>query len=168
MKAVQDYTSLTMGVLLTGFWMIMVSQISLIYLLLGAVFSALIVFFFNEHLLNKFARFPIIIKNLVRLVVYIARLIYEIIIANIQVAKIVLSVNMNLSPTFIRFKGKLQKDASKAILGNSITLTPGTLTVEIEDDEFIVHGLTKEHAENLLDWYMVDYLTEMEGEENRG
>ncbi|OWZ83903.1 Na+/H+ antiporter subunit E [Natranaerobius trueperi] len=152
-------------VLIFAFWLINVRAITATSVIIGIVSSLAIVYFFDEHLLTIQSRFPIVFKNIVRLIKYIANLISEIIVANIQVAKIVLSPEMNLSPTFIKFSGKLKKDASKAILGNSITLTPGTLTIDIEGNDFIVHGLTKSHAEGVLDWYMEDQLVKMEEEE---
>ncbi|ACB84097.1 Na+/H+ antiporter subunit E [Natranaerobius thermophilus] len=164
----RDYTYLGTACLLLVFWLIMVSELSSFGIVVGSIASIGIVYLFSEHLLTVEYRFPLIFRNIGRLIIYIGSLIYEIIIANIQVAKIVLSINMDLSPTFVRFKGKLNTDTSKAILGNSITLTPGTLTVEIEEDEFIIHGLTKSHVQGLLDWYMIDYLVKMEEEGKHG
>ena len=48
---------------------------------------------------------------------------------------------MPINPALIKFKTKLSNISSKVILGNSITLTPGTITVDIKGDEFLVHSL---------------------------
>jgi multicomponent Na+:H+ antiporter subunit E len=51
----------------------------------------------------------------------------------------------------IRFRTHLQNEVAKVVLGNSITLTPGTVTVDIEGDLFTVHALSDTAAESVLD-----------------
>ena len=55
-----------------------------------------------------------------------------------------------IRPQIIRFKTSLTSDLSKVTLGNSITLTPGTITMEIDDGEFYVHALSDKVARDLL------------------
>ncbi len=147
------------------FWVIIVETLAIHIFLLGLISIAAIIYISKEYILTEEVRFPLHILNLARIGSYILKLVYAIIVANIQVAQIVLSRDMHITPTFIRFKSPVEKDVTKAVLGNSITLTPGTLTVSIEEDKFVVHGLTRAHAENLLDWYMSDQLKLMEQNE---
>jgi len=151
--------------LLVIFWLIVVSTLEMSIVLLGVLSVGIIVWLLKEFILTQEVRFPLHVQNIARIFKYIAYLVYEIVVANVQVAKIVLSRDMNISPTFIRFTSQVNKDVTKAILGNSITLTPGTLTVDIDENEFVVHGLTMEHAEGPTDWYMVDQLVMMEEKE---
>lgn len=72
---------------------------------------------------------------------YLPWLVWQIITASIQVAYVVISPKMPINPSIIRFKTKLNKVTAKVILGNSITLTPGTITIDLNEDEFIVHAL---------------------------
>lgn len=150
------------------FWVIIVETLLPHIFLLGLLSIGVIVFVAKEFVLTEDVRFSLHLPNLWRIVKYVGHLVYQIIVANIQVARIVLSKHMIISPTFIRFKSPVKKDATKAILGNSITLTPGTLTVDIDEDEFVVHGLTKKHAEGMLDWFMADELQLMERDEKPG
>lgn len=165
MSKVIDNSIFGMMFLLIVFWLLILEELSLWKIFVGVISSVIIVLFTKDFVLDRNLRFVLNIANICRVIKYILALIKEIVIANIQVAQIVLSRKMKISPAIVRFKGKLTKETSKAILGNSITLTPGTLTVEIDGDDFIIHGLTRKHAENPMDWYLVDWLLEMEKED---
>jgi multicomponent Na+:H+ antiporter subunit E len=67
------------------------------------------------------------------------------------VAKRVLNPQLPISPVVIEFESRLKGDLAKVVLANSITLTPGTLTVDIRGDTFFVHCLAEEYAKDLLD-----------------
>ena len=76
-------------------------------------------------------------------------LLVEIVKANIDVAKLIISPTMVLSPRMVRVKATQKSDMGLVIYANSITLTPGTVTVDIDDDEFVVHAITQEMADGL-------------------
>jgi multicomponent Na+:H+ antiporter subunit E len=86
-----------------------------------------------------------------RLLFYVPWLIWQIVIASLQVAYVVLHPRIPINPSLVRFKTRLPNIAAKVILGNSITLTPGTLTLRIQDDEFLVHALTDASSTGILD-----------------
>ncbi len=86
-----------------------------------------------------------------RLVYYVFWLMWQIVIASLQVAAAVLNPKMPIDPALIRFKTKLPNTSAKVILGNSITLTPGTITIEIKDDVFLVHSLMDASFGGILD-----------------
>lgn len=73
----------------------------------------------------------------------IAVLIKEIISANFQVAKIVLSKNMQIEPKIYHYTTKLKDERLVVLLSNAITLTPGTMTVELENDNLTIHALNE-------------------------
>ncbi|MEA3422372.1 MAG: Na+/H+ antiporter subunit E [Bacillota bacterium] len=81
---------------------------------------------------------------------YIIDLIKEVIIANIHVAIIVLSPRMNISPRIVNYKSSLKGEIFLTILANSITLTPGTMTVDLQGSEFQVHCLNEDYAMGLV------------------
>ena len=85
----------------------------------------------------------------VRVIGYWAWLIKEIVKANIDVAKRVLSPRLAISPALIRVKSSQATDLGRVVYANSITLTPGTITVDIEGDEFIVHELDPASSEDI-------------------
>lgn len=73
---------------------------------------------------------------------YFIWLFWQIIVSGIHVAKILLTPSLPIKSSVVRFKVNYPNPHAKMILGNSITLTPGTLTVDINDDEFIVHAIS--------------------------
>jgi len=73
-------------------------------------------------------------------------LIREIVLANLQMARIILSPRLPIDPVLVRFESRLESSLAKVLLGNSITLTPGTFTVDIRDGVFLVHALTEPMA----------------------
>ncbi len=86
-----------------------------------------------------------------RLLFYIPWLIWQIILASLQVAYVVLHPRMPINPSLLKFKTKLPNITARVILGNSITLTPGTLTINIADDEFLVHALMDTSHSGIVD-----------------
>jgi multicomponent Na+:H+ antiporter subunit E len=94
-----------------------------------------------------------VIKDLrfIYMPVYFGWLLLQIIISGIQVAKILLSPSLPIETSVIRFKVNFPNAHCKVILGNSITLTPGTLTVDIKGDEFIVHAISPVSFEGIAD-----------------
>lgn len=128
------------------FWIILCEKLSAEVFILGIVVSAS-VFYFNKHFLTmgsfKIGKLPLY-------ALYLLLLLKEIVIANISVAVIVLSPRMNISPCIVRLKTQLKSSLHRAILANSITLTPGTLTVQLNEDELVVHCLVKEYIPDLI------------------
>ncbi len=78
----------------------------------------------------------------------------ELVVANFQVAKIIMSPKMNISPSVIKLAAEPEGPVGQAILGNSITLTPGTVTLDDHEGELLVHCLTREGAEALREGEM--------------
>ncbi len=80
-------------------------------------------------------------------IVYLFWLGKEIVKANVQVVKAVLSPDMEVSPTMVRIPSSPRTEIGKTMFGNSITLTPGTVTVEMEENEILVHALLTEMSD---------------------
>ena len=75
------------------------------------------------------------------MIYYLIIFIRELIKSNISVAWIVLTPSLPINPGIVKFKSKLKTDYAKMILANSITLTPGTLSIDIIDDTFYIHWM---------------------------
>jgi multicomponent Na+:H+ antiporter subunit E len=73
-------------------------------------------------------------------------LLKEIVKSGWQVSRIILDPRLPISPTLVRFKPSQKTTVALATHANSITLTPGTITVEADSEEFLVHALTREGA----------------------
>jgi multicomponent Na+:H+ antiporter subunit E len=75
----------------------------------------------------------------------------EIVVSSLQVSKIVLSPSMPISPTVVRVQSLSDGEVGRVLFGNSITLTPGTLTMDINPQGMVtVHALTQDGAEGVL------------------
>lgn len=162
MKAGGLKTYLGFITLLLVFWLLITWDFHVQELVAGILVCVLVGTFCRDMLITEEERPKITIRNIFRFVRYMVFLIFSIIEANIDVAKIVLSPKMPITPTLVEFKVNLKKDLSKVIFANSITLTPGTLTIDLEDDVYLVHGLTRKHATNVIGWHMALKLMEME------
>ncbi len=96
---------------------------------------------------------------------YLAYLVWlgkEITKANIDVARIVLDPALPISPVMVVVPATQSTDVGKVIYANSITLTPGTVSVEVMDDEILVHAITREAADGLADGDMDRRVDEIE------
>ena len=98
-----------------------------------------------------------------RLFGYIPWLLWQIALANWDVALRVLGVRP-VDPRVVRFRPELGSDFGRVALANSITLTPGTVTIEVEEDgAFLVHAIAEPAAEGLLGGAMAERVRRVEG-----
>ena len=132
------------------FWVVLSGMFDAFHLTLGVI-SCLLVAHFSHDLLFYGDDDQSWVRGLWGFITYVPWLFYQIIIANLQVAYVVLHPSMFelIDPHVIRFKTKLKRPISKVIFAQSITLTPGTITVSIHDDEFSVYALTRNASESL-------------------
>ncbi len=139
----------TFGVML-AFWVLLSGMFDFFHLTLGVLSCALVANFSHELLFYD-GRCRSWLQGLMGIVGYLPWLIWQVLVANVQIAYIVLHPRMLelIDPQMIRFRTRLQRPFSKVTLGQSITLTPGTVTVSINDDEFTVYALTRAAAEEL-------------------
>ena len=93
---------------------------------------------------------------------YIFTLIVEIIRANIAVTRLILSRREMVEPVMVTFHTDLKSRTARVILANSITLTPGTITVSLNGDRLIVHCLDKSMADGMEDSVFVQMLRKLE------
>lgn len=80
---------------------------------------------------------------------YFGWLMVQIVISGVHVARLLLSPSLPIKTSMVKFKVDFPNPHCKMILGNSITLTPGTLTVDIRGDEFIVHAISPNSYEGI-------------------
>jgi multicomponent Na+:H+ antiporter subunit E len=83
--------------------------------------------------------------------------------SNIDVALRILNPRLPISPTLIRTRASQKHALGKVIYANSITLTPGTVSVEVEDDLILVHALSRKSAGELQEGEMDRRVTAIEG-----
>lgn len=99
-----------------------------------------------------------------KVITYWAWLMKEIVVASLQVTRIVLSPQMRISPKIVQVKSKSKGEVRHVIFGNSITLTPGTLTTDLDEAGLItVHALTAEGADGVVNGDMNDRVAALPG-----
>lgn len=98
-----------------------------------------------------------------RAFVYWPWLIWEIVKANIDVARIIVHPRLPISPTLVRVKASQKTELGRVTYANSITLTPGTVSVDTQDSMITVHALTRAGADSLQEGEMDRRVTWFEG-----
>jgi multicomponent Na+:H+ antiporter subunit E len=96
-----------------------------------------------------FFRHQALLGLMPRLPGYWLWLLREIIISSLEVAKLILKPSLPISPTVVVLEAEAQTDVGQVILGNSITLSPGTVTLDLHEGKLLIHCLTSESAMEL-------------------
>jgi multicomponent Na+:H+ antiporter subunit E len=156
---------------LYGFWIVLSGRFEAKYLIMGAV-SAFIVTYLTQDLAQpdgpKHARGKVkdysVVRGVGNFVLYFLWLLWSIVQSNLEVAYIVLHPNLPIQPGLLRLRTKLRNRSGHIILANSITLTPGTITIDFEDGDYSVHALVPSAAQSLLDAEMQSKLERIFGE----
>ena len=102
-----------------------------------------------------------------RVVTYWPWLLWEIIKANIDVAKIIISPKMEIQPHFFEVDASQTSELGHVIYANSITLTPGTVTVDVDDGVLRIHALTKDAADGVISGEMDKKVASVESGDGR-
>ncbi len=153
-------------IILTILWMLFTFPFSMTEFYVGMTVSFIIALFFGKYL-SKDGLANLSPVRVISFLLYIPFLLWEIIKANVEVAIIVLSPTLPIKPAIVKAKTSLKSDAGKLWLANSITLTPGTLTIDIDGDNYYIHCIKAEDTsleystnnitgkfEKLLRWFV--------------
>ena len=124
------------------------------YFLLGAGFASSVLVAFLSYRLSIHDQEGHPVDILWPWFVYLPWLIYQIILTNLDVTKRILMPKMPISPTRFTIKSLPKTDVGIVVLANSITLTPGTITLNIKDNTLDIHALTREAADELREGNM--------------
>jgi multicomponent Na+:H+ antiporter subunit E len=130
------------------FWVVLTATLALYELVLGAIFSAFVAAL-TLTLLGRALDPRITLTVLLRFPLFLARLLWEIVKANYDVAKIILHPRLPIDPRIVEYRTYLPDDLPRTVFSDSITLTPGTVTVELEGDLLNVHCLCPYHEKGL-------------------
>ncbi len=145
------------GALLAALWVVFSGKFDPLHLAYG-VLSVAVVLWLNRHLVRapcSEGRTKLLTRvHWPRAIVFPLWLLKEIALANVQVARTIVRPNLDLDPVILRFRYPVDCRVTKAVLGNSITLTPGTFTVRVRGDWFVVHALDLRLAGSILDGTM--------------
>jgi len=150
-------------IILFVFWMFLSGYFDIFHLTLGVISCALVSRISGNLLFYKKKIRLTHFWQILRFLKYLPWLLYQIILANIHVAYLVLhpKVYSLIDPHIIKFKVKLKTDIGLTTFGNSITLTPGTITVLIHEGSFYVHAIDQKVADDLLTGEMEDRVSQI-------
>lgn len=145
-------------------WIIFNGNITTEIVILGLIISAAVFAFFCKFMDYSIQKEKIFFKKLFVFLRYAFVLVKEIVKANLAVIHMILTTKEQMEPVIVKFRTNLKSETARVMLANSITLTPGTITVSLEGDEYLVHCLDKSLAEGMEDSIFVKMLEEMEKE----
>jgi len=121
-------------------WFALTSSVRIDELITGIFISFILsLVLFRDYLTLGLPNFSI--KRLIFFFIYLIVLFWEIIKANFDVAYRIIHPRMPIKPGIVIIKTKLKSNIAKLALANSITLTPGTFTLDIVDDRLLIHWI---------------------------
>lgn len=129
------------------FWFMLSGHTEVLLIVLGLLSTLLTIFLSRRMNIIDQESYPFHLGY--RLFRYYFFLGKEILVTNIDVVKRIIKPGSSISPKVIELPASQKSDLSKVIYANSITLTPGTVTLALEGDKVKVHALSKEGAEDL-------------------
>jgi multicomponent Na+:H+ antiporter subunit E len=136
---------------LFGLWILLSGKFHVLQLVLGLISCALVAYFSSDLLFPE-GKPEKLLLSVWRFLTYVPWLLYQIWLANLHLLYLTFHPRMIelIDPQIVRFQSKLAKDLSLVTFANSITLTPGTITVSVSvDGDFKVHAIDKISAEAL-------------------
>jgi multicomponent Na+:H+ antiporter subunit E len=130
-------------IVLLVFWLLLNSSLDLDVLIVGSVSAFLIVVLFRNgrSILSDFNLTP---RGFATAVFFILYFFKELIKSNIRLAAIVLSPSLPVHPGIVKVRTRLKSPVARQLLANAITMTPGTLTVELRDEWLYIHWVRVE------------------------
>ena len=152
--------TIMLSLTLAAFWLANTGHYTIFMLSLGVISIALVVFIAHRMDVVDHEAQPLHLT--LKIPGYYVWLIKEIFLGNLLVVKHIWLGNKSISPVFATITASQKTDIGKVIYANSITLTPGTVTVNIEGDKFLVHSLLQESIEDLESGEMDRRVTQLE------
>jgi len=132
--------------LLISTWFLLNGKYDLVTLGIGILVSLFIAIVFCGKC-EIFSEMNFTPKGIMYFFTYIFVFLGELIKSNFDVAKRVISPSLPINPGIVEVETKLKSKLGRMILANSITLTPGTLSIKVEEDTFFIHCINVEHSD---------------------
>lgn len=143
-------------------WILLNGQLTGEIVCFGIVIAGAMYAFFCKFMDYSIEKDILLLRKLPLILLYILVLFWEIIKANVSAIRLTLSYRNEIDPVIVQFQTGLKTDLANVVLANSITLTPGTITVAMEEDELTVHALDVSLAVGMDDSVFVHMLRRME------
>lgn len=151
-----------MFILLLLIWFIFNGKVTWELTVIGVILCACIYFFLCRFMDYSVKKDIALIRKSISFLHYTGILIVEIVKSSMQVLRLVLTDREVAEPVIISYKTRLKTNLGRVILANSITLTPGTITISLEEDELVIHCLDKTMAEGFENLIFEKLLEKME------
>ena len=155
-----------MFVVFFALWVVFNGKFNLEIAIFGVILSAVVYLFSCKFLGYSIEKDKKLLRLIPAALRYVVLLVCEIFKSNIALLKVVYSRKVDIKPQLVTFRTPL-KGSFKSLLGDSITVTPGTITVHSEDDKLTVHCLDKSFMEGIEDTDFQKKLLEMQQKEER-
>ncbi len=167
-KKRQTLNILATFTLLFAFWIFLSGFFDLFHLSLGVICCGIVACASHNLLFTQSSLKTLKERHRAggNFLLYLPWLIYQVYLANVHLVYLVWSPRMPIDPKIIRFRTKWKGDLVLVTMANSITLTPGTITLDIRNGEFYVHAISKKVADDLLGGEMQDRVGRIYGEED--
>ncbi len=134
-----------------GLWLLLSGYFDVpLLLVFGALSCALAVFIAWRTEVIDPEEQPLRLRLNAHVLTYWPWLLWQVVLANLDVARRILDPKLPISPTMVTLKPTQRSDLARVIYANSITLTPGTVSTDLSGDTLEVHALTREGADALL------------------
>ncbi|MDD6058582.1 MAG: Na+/H+ antiporter subunit E [Clostridiales bacterium] len=140
-----------MPIMLFVMWMVFNGRITWDVIVTGAIISALLTWFLRRFTSWGLQKDLLYVKKSGQILGFLLRLVLEVLKANVHVIALVLSADPKIQPQIVYRRTKAKTAAGKVALANSITLTPGTITIDVGDDWICVHAIDDSSAAGLED-----------------
>ena len=151
-----------MPIIFFVFWIILNGNITLEIALFGVAISFAVYYFCRKFLGYSLRKEIRLYRRVFRYLGYAGLVVWEIAKANIDVLKVIYDFKHKPDSVLIHFDTELKSVAARTALANSITLTPGTITVFQEEESYTVHCLDQSFAEGMDESTFVKHLRKTE------
>ena len=138
-----------MFVLYFVLWIIFNGKITGEICIFGVVIAALLLAFTCRFMDYGIKKELLLYRKLGKLLQYIFVLVKEVVKANLGTVRLILTQKEEIQPVLVRFHSDLKSPITQTLLANAITLTPGTITVALENGDYTVHCLDESLAEGM-------------------
>lgn len=160
---------LILGLVLFGFWMILSGRTETKFIVYGIITAIVTVWLTYPLLLvpNKDGskRYFVFGVSIPKFIMYFFWLMWQLVVANVDVLVATTAQELQIDPKVVRFYFKTDNPMAAVVLANSITLTPGTVTINVTDDGlYEIHALTTGAAAGVLDGSMQKKVADLYGE----
>lgn len=130
-------------------WVVFNGQITLEICVFGIFVAALIFAFACRYMDYSMKKELLVYRKLGKILRYVFTLVWEVVKANLGTVHLILTQKEEIQPVLVSFHSDLRSSIGRTLLANAITLTPGTITVTLENGDYTVHCLDESLAEGM-------------------